>query len=169
MNVLTTPRLRLRWLHDDDASFILRLVNEPSWLRHIGDKGVRTLEDARSYVRNGPRAMCERLGFGLFAVDRKEDGRPIGICGLIRRDTLPDVDLGFALLPEFEGAGYAYEAADAVLRFGRDTLGLDRIVAIVAPGNARSTGLLRRLGFRHEGDLKLTPDAAAIGLYALEP
>src|SRR4051812_3493153 len=118
--VLETKRLRLRRLFPADAPFILRLLNEPSWLRFIGDRGVRTLDDARNYIVNGPQQMYHSAGFGLFLVELRESCLAIGMCGLLRRATLPDVDIGFAFLPEHWGQGYAFEAAQATLRYGRD-------------------------------------------------
>ena len=117
MRVLETDRLILRWMSAGDAPFILELVTEPSWLRFIGDRGVRTPDDAREYIRKGPVDMYARLGFGLYLTERKEDGVPIGICGLLKRESLDDVDLGFANLPRFWGEGYAYEAALAVIAY----------------------------------------------------
>ena len=101
MNVLQTDRLRLRWISSLDAEFIVELLNEPSWLRFIGDKGVRTTQDANAYISNGPVAMYARHGFGLYLTELKEDSVPIGICGLIKRDGLDDVDIGFAFLPRY--------------------------------------------------------------------
>lgn len=123
MNVLETDRLILRWLSPEDAEFILRLLNEPSWLRFIGDKGVRTIEDARAYILKGPIDMYSRLGFGLYLVELKEPAFPIGMCGFIKRDSLEDVDIGFAFLPAYWGKGYAYEAAAAVMAYGEKYLG----------------------------------------------
>jgi [ribosomal protein S5]-alanine N-acetyltransferase len=119
-----TDRLLLRELEQDDAAFILRLVNDPAWLRFIGDRGVHTLDDARAYLRDGPQRMYEQFGFGLWLVERKEDGVPMGMCGLIKRETLDDVDIGFALLPEFRRSGYCFEAAAATMRHAREVLGL---------------------------------------------
>src|SRR5215217_7318070 len=142
MNVLETERLRLRWLVAEDAPFILELVNDPDWLRFIGDRGVRTLEDARGYILNGPVAMYRRAGFGLYLVELKQSAMPIGMCGLIQRAGLADIDIGFAFLPTFGGQGYAYEAASAIMTYAQDTLGLNRVVAIAAPDNQRSIRLL---------------------------
>jgi RimJ/RimL family protein N-acetyltransferase len=150
MPVLDTGRLALRRLSLDDAEFILRLLNEPSFLRFIGDKGVRTLADARRYISTGPTASYERFGFGLLLVELKEGREPIGICGLLKRDWLDHADLGFAFLPRFWSRGYAFESASAVLDHTRRTFGLKRILAITAPDNAASVGLLRKLGFRPE-------------------
>jgi RimJ/RimL family protein N-acetyltransferase len=166
MKVLETDRLVLRRFSTDDAAFVLELLNEPAWLRFIGDKGVRTLEDARQYLLNGPMAMYERSGFGLYRVERKEDGVPMGMCGLLKRDTLKDVDIGFAFLPRFWGKGYAREAAAAVLALGKASLGLERIVAITNPDNDSSIRLLESLGFRFEEMLRLSSDGAETKLFA---
>lgn len=165
MKVLETDRLILRWLTLDDAEFVLRLLNEPSWLRFIGDKGVRTIDDARGYILKGPVDMYTRLGFGLYLVELKEEGCSIGMCGLIKRDSLKDVDIGFAFLPGYWGEGYAYEAAAAVLTYGEKVLGLNRIVAITSPDNDRSAKLLEKLGLRFEEMLKLSPDADRVRLF----
>jgi RimJ/RimL family protein N-acetyltransferase len=150
LKVLQTERLALRWLDAGDASFILQLVNEPLWLKYIGDKGVRTLQDAQNYISNGPAAMYMRLGFGLYLVELKDGAKPLGICGLIKRESLEDVDLGFAFLSDFWGRGYAYEAAAGTMSYARTTLGLGRIVAIVSPDNHPSAKLLEKLGFHFE-------------------
>ena len=115
MKILETDRLIVRWLSPDDADFILKLLNEPSWLRFIGNKSVKTRADARAYILNGPVEMYSRLGFGLYLVELKEEGHPIGMCGLIKRDALEDVDIGFAFLPVYWGKGNAYESALAVM------------------------------------------------------
>ena len=150
-----TARLRLRRLEAGDAAFILRLVNEPSWLRFIGDRGVRDLDDARKYIVDGPQRMYGTYGFGLLLVERSCDAVPLGLCGLIKRDTLPDVDIGYALLPEFWGNGYAREAAAATLRRARDTHRLERVVAITNPDNGPSGRLLASIGLRLEGLVRL--------------
>jgi len=165
MNVLETERLRLRGLTLDDAPFVLKLLNEPSWLRFIGDRGIRTLEGAQGYIRDVPLASYARHGFGLLAVELKADGAALGMCGLLKRDTLEDVDIGFAFFPEHWGRGYAKEAAAAVLAHARTTLGLQRIAAIVDPTNASSIKLLERLGFRYERPIRMSPEAAEISLY----
>jgi RimJ/RimL family protein N-acetyltransferase len=159
--VLETERLRLRRLNAADAPFVLRLVNDPDWLRYIGDRGVRTVADAERYLADGPIAMYARHGFGLFAVERKDDPSALGICGLLRRETLPDVDIGFAFLPEFRGRGYAREAARATLEWARNVLRLPRVIAITAPDNARSQALLERIGLRYEKTAALADGADA--------
>ncbi len=166
MKVLETDRLILRRLTLDDAPFILQLVNEPSWIQFIGDRGVRNLEDARNYMLKGPMAMYERAGFGLYLVELKEGGVPMGMCGLIKRDTLPDVDIGFAFFPRFWGKGYAYEAAAAVLAYGRNALGLKRIVAITDPDNHSSIKLLERLGLKFEQLIQMPGDSMQLKLFA---
>jgi ribosomal-protein-alanine N-acetyltransferase len=165
---LETERLRMQRLTLDDAPFILALVNEPSWLQFIGDKGVRTLDDARAYLAKGTLEHYARCGFGPLRVELKSTGDVIGICGLIKRPTLEDVDLGFAYFPRYWGHGYAFEAAAAVLAAGRETLGLKRIVALTAPQNEKSGRLLERLGMKFEGLRRLTPDAPESKLFALD-
>jgi RimJ/RimL family protein N-acetyltransferase len=169
LKVLETERLALRWLKVEDAGFILKLVNEPAWKQYIGDFGVRSLEDAVNYIERGPVAMYARRGFGLYLVELKETGVPVGICGLIKRDALEDVDIGFALLQEFRGRGYAYESALAVLAFGRFAFQLTRIVAISSRDNHESTRLLEKLGFHFERTARLKPEAAEVNLYAIGP
>ena len=168
MKILETDRLILRQLSPEDAEFILQLLNEPSWLRFIGDKGVRTLEDARAYILNGPVAMYARLGFGLYLVELKAASLSIGICGLIKRDSLEDVDIGFAFLPKYWGRGYAYEAANAVMDYGVSVLGLKRIVAITSVDNESSVKLLVKLGLRFEGMLKLPNDSEEVRLFGAD-
>ncbi len=155
--VAKTPRLQLHRLEAADAAFILQLVNEPSWLEFIGDKGVRTLDDARAYIVNGPVAMYASHGHGLYRVDLTHSGEAIGLCGLIKRDTLADVDIGYAFLPAHWGHGYAEEATRATLSHARDILGLKRIVAIVTPTNARSIRLLEKIGLRYDRDFEARP------------
>lgn len=159
MIIAETERLTLRRLTVDDAEFVFALLNEPSWLRFIGDKGVRTLEDARAYIENGPLAMYQRFGFGLYVTERRTDGVPMGMCGLIKRDGLDDVDIGFAFLPAYWGRGYAFEAAAAVMDYGRNVIGLTRIVAITAPDNESSARLLEKLGLRFDRMIRLSADA----------
>jgi [ribosomal protein S5]-alanine N-acetyltransferase len=164
--ILETDRLSLRRLSVEDDAFILELVNDPLWLRFIGDRGVRTLTEARDYILKGPMAMYERVGFGLYLVEHKSDGVSLGICGLIKRDGLEDVDLGFAFLPKFRAQGYAYESAAAVLVYGRNVLGLKRIVAITSPDNDRSARLLEKLSFTFEKMIHLPNDSEAVKLFA---
>jgi [ribosomal protein S5]-alanine N-acetyltransferase len=165
VKVLETDRLILRRLTVEDSSFILELLNDPSWLRFIGDKGVRTIEDARNYILKGPIAMYERMGFGLYLTELKDNKASLGLCGLIKRDALDDVDIGFAFLEEFRGKGYAYEAASAVMTYGRTVLGLDRIVAITSAGNHHSARLLEKLGLRFEKMIKLSDTGEEVELF----
>jgi RimJ/RimL family protein N-acetyltransferase len=157
MIVCETPRLRLRYLTLQDAAFILELLNDPEFIRNIGDRGVRTLEAARSYIQSGAVTGYHNGGLGLFLVELKQDATPIGVCGLLKRDYLPDVDVGFALHEGFRGQGYAFEAAEAVMRRGREVLGYGKIVAITSPENHASIKLLQRLGLVYERTLR-APD-----------
>ena len=166
MLILETERLTLRHLSpEDDAQFILKLVNEPSFLHYIGDKGVRTLADARRYVVDGPLKSYEQNGFGLYKVELKIDATPIGICGLVKRNALPDADVGFAFLPEYWNKGYAVESAAAVMKYARETLQLGRILAITTPDNEASAKLLGKIGLRFDRKIKLSEDAVEVKLF----
>ena len=166
MTVIETDRLVLRRLSTDDAEFINELLNQPSFLRYIGDKEVRSNADAVRYIQTGPLASYERFGFGLYLVELKESGASIGICGLLKRDSLPDVDVGFAFLPSYWSQGYAFESASAVMTYGREVLGLRRIVAITSPDNDPSIRLLERIGLRFEGLIKLSEDKSEVRLFS---
>lgn len=167
MKVIETERLILRWAELEDAEFIFQLLNEPGWLQYIGDKGIRTLEDARNYISNGPRKMYEAAGFGLFVAERKDGCIPVGLCGLIKRDGLEDVDIGYAFLAEYHGKGYALEAAKATVEYTREK-GLTRLVAITTKDNFSSSKLLERIGMEHEGYVSLPNDSEELKLYAME-
>ena len=163
-----TQRLILRELTADDADFVVAQLNDPDFIRNVADRGVRTAEAARKYIEDGPVASYTRNGFGLWLVKQKASGTPIGICGLIKRDGLDDVDLGYALLPSFRSQGFALEAATAAMTQA-SALGLARVVAIVSPGNAASISLLRKLGFRRERSVRLADDAEELELFASAP
>ena len=169
MKVLETERLILRRFTTDDAQFVLTLVNEPSFLRYIGDKKIRKLEDARQYIISGPVASYERNGFGLCLVQLRESPTPIGMCGLLKREELPHPDIGFALLPEFWNRGYAFEAAAAVLKDARVRLGLRRILAITSLDNDASINLLQRLGFTFQKVTRLAADREQVKLFVWQP
>jgi [ribosomal protein S5]-alanine N-acetyltransferase len=168
MKVLETEHLILRHLTVEDSEFMLELVNDPAWLQFIGDRGVRTLDEARDYILQSLVAMYDRLGFGLYLTKLKGEGIPIGICGLIQRDYLEDVDIGFALLPNFRGKGYAYESASAVMEYGKRTFGLNRIVAIASLDNYTSAKLLEKLGFSFERIVNLSDDGEIVNLFAAD-
>ncbi len=136
--ILETERLLIRRLGPGDEEFILELLNEPAFIQNISDRGVRSLSDAAAYIQNGPAASYEKFGFGLFWTGLKDSGVPVGICGLLKRDCLDDVDIGFAFLKRFWNNGYAFEAASAVMEYGWKTVGLKRLVAITAPHNEGS-------------------------------
>jgi len=168
MNATHTRRLVLRPFTLDDASFIVELLNDPDWHRFIGDRGVRSEDDARAYLRDGPLAHAARHGFALGAVTLRENDAPIGMCGLIRRDTLPDVDIGYALLGAHRGRGYAREAAAAWLALGFERFGLSRIVAITKPDNAASARVLESIGMHFERRLRLPDHTEDSLLYAVD-
>jgi RimJ/RimL family protein N-acetyltransferase len=166
MVVMNTQRLLLRQFTLDDAGFILRLLNDPSFVRHIADKGVRDLEGARGYLREGPVASYERHGFGLWRVSLASTDTAIGMAGLIKRDYLDDMDIGYAFLPEYGGVGYALEAASAVMHHARHVLDARRILAIVSESNARSIRLLEKLGFEAEGVVRAPGSERDVRLFA---
>lgn len=153
MTELATERLTLRWLTAADAPLMVALLNDPDFLRFVGDRNVRNEEDARRYLTDGPLASYSRDGFGPYAVELTDGHVPIGICGLFKREHLPDPDIGFAFLPAWRGQGFAAESAQAVLVDSRTRLGLARVLAIVDPDNGRSVALLRRLGLKESGTL----------------
>ena len=165
MALLETPRLELRRLTEDDAPFMLGLLNEPSFIQFIGDRGVRSIEEAQTYISLGPMGSYGRFGFGLYLVELKSPRTPIGICGLLKREELPEPDIGFAFRPAFWSQGYAWESASAVQRYARDTLGLPRLLAIVNPSNASSIRLLEKLGFTFTSLTRLNPEAHDVKLY----
>jgi RimJ/RimL family protein N-acetyltransferase len=166
VNVLETERLNLRHLSAGDAEFVLELLNEPSFLHNIGDKGVRTIDDARQYILNGPVESYERLGFGLWLVELKDSKVPIGICGLVKRDALPDTDIGYAFLPRFWSLGYAYESASAVMSYARNVLGLKRLLAVTNQDNAGSIKVLEKIGLKFDRMVRLSMDGPEIKLFA---
>lgn len=168
MTVIKTARTTLRHLCVQDAGYILELLNEPSFLRYVGDRGVRTLDDAREYIRSGPVASYAEHGFGLYLVVSDRDAVPMGICGLLKRESLDDVDIGFALSPAYWSQGYGFETAAAVLEYGRQQLGHERIVAVTSPDNAASIRLLEKLGMRYERTVRLEPEAPEIKLFSIE-
>lgn len=163
---LHTERLRLRELVADDAGFLVELLNDADFIARIGDRGVRTAEAALGYLRDGPWASYAEHGFGLWCVERMADGVPLGMCGLLKRATLPDIDIGYAFLPRFRGQGYAREAARAVLEFADDALCAACVLAVVAPGNTASTALLADLEFAREGDVRLVAGGEMLELWA---
>jgi ribosomal-protein-alanine N-acetyltransferase len=168
LNILETERLLLRQFSRDDAPFILELVNEPSFIKNIGDRGVRTPADAESYILNGPVASYAKNGFGLYLVALRETNEPIGMCGLIKRAQLDDVDIGYAFLPRFWSRGYAAESARAVKDYAKDKLDLKRIVAITNPDNEDSIRVLKKLGFGFERMVRLAQDDIDLKLFALD-
>lgn len=165
--MLATERLELRRFTGEDAPFVLRLVNEPSFRRYIGDRGVRNLDDARRYIEDGPLAGYAHHGYGLLCVIRRADQALLGMCGVLRRDTLPDPDLGFSFLPEHWSQGYAFESASAVMAHARRELTLGRILAITTPDNEPSIRLLGRLAFRFDRMVTLGTDT--LRLFVSDP
>jgi len=152
----------------DDAPFVVELLNQPSFIRNIGDRGVRTVDDAHRYLRDGPMAMYEKFGFGLWRASRRSDGAFVGMCGLLKRDILPDVDVGYAFLPEHWGQGYAFEAANATVELGARRFGLNRIIGVVSDHNAASIRVLEKVGMRFERMYPMHPGEPDVRLYAVD-
>jgi RimJ/RimL family protein N-acetyltransferase len=187
VKILETERLIVREIESSDDAFILDLLNQPSFIKYIGDRNVRNLEQAREFIENRYRASYRENGYGLYAVElkgefatpsedesasgveRSEIQNPkstIGMCGFVRRETLPDADIGFAFLPQFERKGYAFESAAAVMEYGRETLGLKRVLAITSVDNESSGRLLAKLGFKFDGLITLAGDPEEIKLFS---
>jgi RimJ/RimL family protein N-acetyltransferase len=162
--IAETPRLQLRRVKLSDAEFFHRLLNEPSWLENIGDRGVRSAAEAVVYIRKQIWEPYRSSGFGMYLVQRKEDGAPIGLCGLVQRDFLEYPDLGFALLPEHVGQGYALEAAQSVIALVESRWGIGQLCAITKGENSKSVRLLERLGFHRERSCAI-PNGEMLELY----
>ena len=165
MKILETKRLILREFNTSDAAFILVLVNNPTWLLYIGDRNIRTEEDALHYLVNGPIKSYYKHGFGLSMVELKETNTPIGMCGLIKREGLENIDIGFALMPEYAGHGYAHEIASATMDHAKNKLGIEKIVAITSEDNAHSIKLLNKIGLVFEKMVKLTDGEEELMLF----
>lgn len=164
--ILETTRLSLRELKLSDARFIMKLVNSPGWLKYIGDRKVHSLEDAEGYLENGPLRSYRLHGYGLWCVVLKESFEPIGMCGFLKRPILEDVDIGFALLPGFEGNGYGSEIAAACIEFGHSRYSINRVLGITMPENHRSIAVLERLGLSYERPFRIADDGEELLLYA---
>lgn len=165
--ILTTDRLRLRLVTEDDAPFYLALANDPAFIEHIGDRQLRTVDAALRGLRDGPVAMQAKYGHSLYLVERLQDSAPIGLSGLVKRDTLEHVDIGYAFMPEYRGRGYAFEAGQAVMRHAA-ALGIRTLAGIVSPANAASIALLQRLGLRFERRASLAPGQPQVDVYLAE-
>lgn len=166
MKILETERTILREIIETDAEFILDLLNQPSFIRYIGDRNVRTVVEARDYIESRFTESYRKFGFGMWAVELKENNAVIGICGFVKRDGLPDADIGFAFLPQYAGQGYAFESAAAALEYGRNDLNLKSVLAITSKDNDASGRLLGKLDFRFERLIVLPGDAEELKLYS---
>lgn len=163
--VMNTERLTLREIELEDAPFIFELMNEPPWIQFIGDRGIRTLADARGFISDRLRPSYSRDGFGFWLVELAADPTPLGICGLIKRPGLEYVDLGFALCERYWGKGYARESSEAVIDFAREQAGLEHLAAIVNPDNDRSARLLESLGMEFQEIIQLEGEDIDLRLF----
>ena len=165
MKILSTERLLIRELDSErDADFINRLLNSEKFIKYIGDRNVRSSDDARDFIRDRYRTSYEDHGYGLYCVELVADGTPVGMCGFVRRDTLPAPDIGFAFLPEFEGKGYGFESAEAMMKYGRERLGFSEVFAITTLDNDASGRLLAKIGFAFEKTIE-TPEGETLKLF----
>ena len=162
---LQTKRLSIEYLEPADAAFTLALLNDPDFITHVGDRHIRTVAGAREYLEDGPIASYREHGFGMFRVRVRASGEVVGMCGLVNRSGLEEVDIGYAFLPRGRGRGLALEAAQAVFDYARQELGLQRIVAVVTPSNRPSIALLEKLGLLFERTIRLSPDGVELCLY----
>lgn len=166
--ILKTERLELGWLTTDDAPLMLAVWNDPAFIRHVADRGIRTLEQAREAIEAGPLRLYEEHGYGPFRLRRSDDNTDMGICGLFKRPNLDEPDIGFAVLPEFCGQGFGFEASAAVLEHARDTLGVSCVTAIVSPRNEASIGLLEKLGLQYDRQVRMPGDDHDVCLYRID-
>lgn len=166
--VSETDRLIIRHLELSDAGFVLELLNEPSFIRNIGDRGVRSIQDAESYVQEGPLRSYASLGYGLFLATLRSTLEPIGVCGLMRRGALEHADLAYAFLPSFHRRGFAVEAATAMLRMAREGLAMEHVLAITNPDNVASMRVLEKLGFRFVGMKRMPGDESDVRLFQID-
>lgn len=164
--IFETERLELHQVRPSDAEFVLNLLNSPGWIKYIGDKGIKTLAHATDYILMGPIKSYRQNGFGLWLVKLKGTGTPIGLCGLIKRSYLEDVDIGFAFLPEYIGKGYGYEAAKATLDLAQSIYHLKRVVAITSKDNVASIALLKKLGLHFEKMVLIPNDPNELNFFA---
>lgn len=162
-----TERLTLIPTSEDDAAFLLELFNTPKWLKYIGDRNIRTVDDARIYVREKITPQLERLGFASYIILQKTDGQKIGMCGLYDRAGLEGIDIGFAFLPEFEGKGFAYEASLQLKNAAFNEFGVDELLAITTKDNYSSQKLLEKLGLKVAGTVKIPNDDEELLLYRI--
>jgi RimJ/RimL family protein N-acetyltransferase len=165
--ILETERLELRWMTLDDAPMMFAVWNDPAFMQFVGDRGIRTIDEAQTCMQQGPLHLYTEYGYGPFRVIHRDDGADMGVCGLYRRDGLDEPDIGFAFLPEFRGRGFGYEASVAVLDHARDDLKLPRVTAIVSPENSASIGLLEKLGLHYDKLMRLPGDDKDVSLYSI--
>jgi RimJ/RimL family protein N-acetyltransferase len=166
MDIFETERLVIKQATLNDSNFFFRLLNSPNWIEFIGDRGIKTEEDARTYIRNSLIDSYEKRGYGLYKMCLRENEVPIGICGFLKRDYLENVDIGFAVLPEYEGKGYTLEASKSMLEFGKLKLNMDTILAITTKENIKSRSLLQKIGLTEVGKIKPNEKEEELLLYS---
>jgi RimJ/RimL family protein N-acetyltransferase len=168
VKILETERTILREIVESDAEFILDLLNQPSFIKYIGDRNVRNLEQSREFIASRFQESYKTHGYGLWAVELRTGQTPIGICGFVKRDALPDADIGFAFLADYEKKGYGFESASAAMEYGRKVLDLKRVLAITSQDNEASGKLLEKIGFTFEGLIKMPHADEELKLFVSE-
>lgn len=164
-NIIETERLELRKLSLEDSNFIFELLNDPDWIKYIGNRNINNDEDAQNYISNRLLKGYEQYGFGFYLVKEKDSNSSIGLCGLIKRDFLEKVDLGFAFLPKYREKGYAYESASAIMKYAKENFGLNTLLAITSLNNTNSINLLEKLGFKFEKTIKMPNENEELNLF----
>lgn len=165
--ILETKRLTLRKISEADAEFILDLLNQSSFIKYIGDRNVRTREQAARYIKSKMTISYDQFGFGMYLVELKKTKTPIGVCGFVKRESLPDADIGFAFLADFEGKGFGFESAEELLKYGENEFGFKRVLAIASQDNHASHKLLEKLGFQFECLVKLPHDPEELKMFSI--
>ena len=166
LTIFKTKRLQLREASIQDAPFIMKLVSEPAWHENISTNSINTLEKASEYIEQKMMAMYKDFGFGLWVIEKLEDSTPVGICGLLQRETLPGIDIGYALLEKYWGNGYAFEATNGCLDYAKNKLNADKVLAITKKENLRSVNLLEKTGFKYESDFSHPGTTEKLALYS---
>lgn len=165
--IIETERLRLREFDSTDGELIYELLNSPGWLKYIGSRSIATIDDAVKYIETKIQKGYRESGFGFYLVELKASGAKTGMCGLVKREGLDDIDIGFALLPQFENKGYALESSMAVIQYARNVLNIHKLAAITLPSNLSSIKLLEKLGMKFDKKINIPGDPEELLLYKM--
>lgn len=165
MKILETERLTLSEVTENDAEFMLDLLNQPSFIKYIGDRNVRTIDEAQNFIETRYNKSYKDNGYGLYLVKLKDEDTKIGVCGFVKRDNFQYADVGFAFLPQFEKKGYAFESALAIMKYGQEVLEFREVLAITTQDNESSGKLLAKLGFKFEEIIEM-PNGEELKLFS---